>query len=260
MGNTSNPENWSSRERLVFAEQLLYWRGWLRRSDIAKHFGVSTPQASADIGAYQKLNGGAVTYNPCSKRYEGGRAMKCKLCDPTLEAGLNLLGEVAARVPQAHIDLPVRKIPALVARDLVRATSTGQPLEIHYLSVNSNTASWRIIVPRAFAHDGYRWHVRAWCPHDALHKDFVLGRIRAIKAASTSPEPLPFDSDWNNWTTVRLRPHRDLGEVQRKAIEHDYGMARGVCLLRVRRAMLSYTLAYLRVSAEEFVQHLELES
>jgi predicted DNA-binding transcriptional regulator YafY len=245
---------------LVFAEQLLYWRGWLRRSDIVKHFGVSTPQASADIGAYQKLNGGAVIYNSRSKRYEGGRAMKCKLCDPTLEAGLNLLSEVAARVPQAHIDLPVRKIPAVVARDLVRATSAEQALEIHYLSVNSNAATWRIIVPRAFAHDGYRWHVRAWCPQDGLHKDFVLGRIRALKVADVSPESLPTDSDWNSWTTLRLRPHRDLGEVQSEAIKHDYGMAKGVCLLRVRRAMLSYTLAYLRVSAEQFVPHLELES
>ena len=260
MGNTTNPENWSSRERLVFAEQLLYWRGWLRRSDIASRFGVSTPQASADIGAYQKMNRGAVAYNTRSKRYEGAARMKCKLCDPRLEVGLGLLGEIEARVPQAHIALPMRKIPPLVARDLVRATASLRALEIHYLSVNSNASTWRIIVPRAFAHDGYRWHVRAWCPHEGLHKDFVLGRILALHETTAPVESLPPDVEWDKWIVVRLRPHRELGRVQRRAIEHDYAMRKGTCILRVRKAMLSYTLAYLRVSQEEYIRHLELDS
>ena len=125
--------------------------------------------------------------------------------------------------------------------------------------MHSNRENWRTIVPRAFAHDGYRWHVRAWCTEDNAYKDFVLGRIARTKPADVTIVP-PADDEWDNYVTIRLRPHRSLGAAQRKAIEHDFGMKAGACAVKVRKAMLGYTLAYLGVSTEERPRLLELES
>ena len=44
---------WGAERRLEFIEFRLYWEGGIRRADITEKFGVSVPQASADIGAYQ---------------------------------------------------------------------------------------------------------------------------------------------------------------------------------------------------------------
>ena len=51
------------------------------------------------------------------------------------------------------------------------------------------------------------------------------------------PEP---DKDWEQWVTLRVSPHRGLGEGQRKAVERDYAMRNGVLKLKVRKAMEGY--------------------
>jgi len=259
MGNITNPHSYSARERLLFLERLAYWRGWVRRFDLVDRFGVSVPQASADIAAYGKANPHALHYDSSVKRYLGASDMRCVLGAPDLGDGLALLQGSTATVSIAHIDLPTRSAPATIKRDVLRAASARIPISIYYYSVHSNRENWRDIVPRAFAHDGYRWHVRAWCAEDNGYKDFVLGRIARTKPSTASIIP-PADDEWETFATIRLRPHRSLGAAQRKAIKHDFGMKAGTCTLKVRKAMLGYTLAYLGISAEERPKLLELVS
>ena len=257
MGNVTNLENYSAKERLHYLERVAYWRGWVRRSDVAERFGVSVPQASADFAAYLKANPKGLTYNPSAKRYEGAADMRCVLGAPDLADGLSVLSRISDAVSQAHIDLPNRTADPSILRDTVRATARSAPIKIYYFSVHSDRESWRTIVPRAFAHDGYRWHIRAWCVEDGTYKDFVVGRITRTKA-SIAKILAPPDPEWDTWVRVRVRPHRNLGIAQRKAIEHDFAMKRGLCSLKVRKAMLGYTLAYLGVSVEERPRLLEL--
>lgn len=257
MGNITNPDSYSARERLLFLERLAYWRGWVRRSDLVERFGVSVPQASADIAAYNRANPDALRYDSSAKRYEGAAAMRCVLGTPELADGLALLHGFTATVTTAHIDLPSRSAPPAILREVLRAAATRIPINIYYYSVHSNRESWRAVAPRAFAHDGYRWHVRAWCMVDNSYKDFVLGRIARTKATNVAVAP-PADDEWETFVTLRLRPHHSLGLAQRKAVEHDYGMKSGLCALKVRKAMLGYTLAYLGVSAVERPKLLEI--
>jgi predicted DNA-binding transcriptional regulator YafY len=259
MGNITNPHSYSARERLLFLERLAYWRGWVRRSDLVDRFGVSVPQASADIAAYNEANPRALRYDSSAKRYEGVASMRCVIGAPDLGDGLALLHGFTDTVTIAHIDLPNRSAPSPIQRDVLRAASARAPIQVYYYSVHSDRESWRTIVPRSFAHDGYRWHIRAWCTEDDSYKDFVLGRIARAKPAATSVIP-PADEEWETFVTLRLRPHRSLGAAQKKAIEHDFGMKDGLCVLKVRKAMLGYTLAYLGLSAEERPKLLELVS
>lgn len=263
MGNTTNPERWEARQRLEFIEEAAFWRGWVQRSDVVKQFGVSLPQASADLQAYLELNPGSLSYDLKVKRYVATEKMRCRLSKGTFGSAIArfLARDAHDEGPDrsVSIDLPYRAAPAEVARDLFRAVCQGLAVEIFYLSVNSATETWRWILPHAFAHDGYRWHVRAYCYGDRTYKDFVIGRIAKAKPPTEREAPETEDVDWNTWDKIRLRPHRNLAAVQRRAVELDFEMRKSVVTLKVRRSMKNYTLAHLRlIEGEEFPRLLEL--
>lgn len=265
MGNRTNLENWNARERLMHIERLAYWRGWVRRTDICSRFEISIPQASADLAAYMRLNPQALQYDCSSKRYVAANEMLCKLKRPAFEDALSFVSNSApvspAEVKVARIDLPARHIPVAAARNIIRAICGKLSVEIYYFSIHSATERWRWITPHALAHDGYRWHARAWCHEDKEFKDFVLGRIGKTRSLSDAGLPAKPDEEWTSWVSLRFRPHHKLDAVQRKAIERDYAMRDGCALLRVRKAMLEYTLAYLRLLPESSAvdqRHLEM--
>ena len=262
MGNVTNLDNWSARERLIYIERLAYWRGSLRRADICGRFGVSVPQASADIAGYLRLNPGSLTYDLRGKRYVVAAKFQPRLWAP--EAA-DAMAFVQGERDQAHeriarIDLPYRHIALPALRAVVRSMLENMSVEIYYYSVNSGTAGWRWIAPRAFAHDGYRWHARAWCFEDASYKDFVLGRISKARSTRIDEIPLPKDHDWATWVRVRFRAHPALSSIQRAAIERDFAIEDGVASFRVRKAMLLYTLVHLGLETSENqpVRRLEL--
>lgn len=264
MGNKTNTNNWNARTRLIHIERLAHWRGWVRRTDLCERFEISIPQASADLAAYMRLNPAALHYDSSSKRYVAAKEMVCKLREPAFDDAIDIINHNSGSISQndrvTRIDLPSRHIPAAAARDVIRAILGKLSLEIYYFSIHSATERWRWITPHALAHDGYRWHVRAWCHEDKDYKDFVLGRISKARSLSDVGVPSKPDEEWTTWVKLRLRPHHNLDPVQRKAIEHDYAMKNGSATLRVRKAMLGYTLAYLGLlpQSQDVARHLEL--
>ncbi|MBA4136167.1 MAG: hypothetical protein C0518_02485 [Opitutus sp.] len=246
MGNKTNPGNWSARERLLYIDQLAYWRGWVRRGDLCEKFGISVPQASADFSTYLQQNPRALQYNLNRKRYEASATMRPAFGEGTLEEALQVWqndpGQRLDRV--ARISLPERTADARVTRNLVRATFERDALEIYYFSIHSGTEKWRVIRPHAFAHDGYRWHVRAWCEEDEAYKDFVLGRIAKTRPGVATKTPPP-DEEWTSFVTLRFRAHPNLSPIQREALARDFGMKGGIGKLKVRKALLFYTQVYL---------------
>ncbi len=69
MKTTADKIRWGTERRLEFIEFRLYWEGGVRRGDITEKFGVSTPQASADLGLYQQLAPRNLVYDSSEKRY-----------------------------------------------------------------------------------------------------------------------------------------------------------------------------------------------
>jgi predicted DNA-binding transcriptional regulator YafY len=260
MGNVTNSENWSARARLVYIERIAYWRGFLRRADISKHFGVSVPQASADIAEYLRINPGSLDYDRSAKRYVATKDYAPKLWKPEVDDGFAFAqgSEASTEDKVTRIDLPNRHVSLPVLRAVVRAVSENESLRIYYYSVNSGTAGWRWITPRAFANDGYRWHARAWCFEDNAYKDFVLGRIEKIGEARPA-ELLPTDKDWDTWVTVRFKANAALSPIQQQAVQRDFAMRKGVGSLRVRKALMLYTLVYLGLAEPESAKHRRLE-
>lgn len=61
--------NFFKRLRLDYIDWRLVRAGSLRRSDLTTAFGISIPQASADIKAFQEEHPGAMLYDATHKVY-----------------------------------------------------------------------------------------------------------------------------------------------------------------------------------------------
>lgn len=272
MGNVTNEEGWAARERLRMVEVLLWWRGWVRRTDLTEHFGISPAQASSDLQRYLELNATGVLYHTVRKRYEAGETFSCAVHQPQWEEAMSLLPgnlperrsaghEMPASASEALVDCvtPLRRVmKEAVMRRVFLAAREHTKVEVRYLSVRSGSRRWRSIVPRAFGSDGNRWHVRAWDPEDGLWKDFVMGRIEDCRWPTPCEEQPPRDEDWETFVTLRIRPHHKLEKEAQDAIKLDYGLNASGLTLRVRKAMELYWRRRLHLGGEgDYPERLE---
>jgi len=127
----------------------------------------------------------------------------------------------------------------------------GSALRLVYQSMTSIEPGERLLSPHALAHDGFRWHVRAFCHLRQQFRDFVIARILEItgsEPASASPE---LDTEWHTPVRLVLAPHPGLAEGHRRVIELDYGMANGEVVLECRQALLFYLLKHLGLEGRE---------
>ena len=269
MGNVTNREQWAGRERLAFIERAAWWRGAVNRRDLQEVFGISAAQASADLQAYLELNPLGLAYNLKTKRYEGRPEMVCVLGEPRLEEAIRVLlgGGGVGWVPAGGgvgdgrvgvVETPVRRAGMAVERRVFLAVEGKRSVRVRYWSVNRGRGGWREIAPHAFGHDGYRWHVRAWCGENGDFRDFVLSRITEAEWPGGEFVPPRPDGDWEEWEEVVVRANAGLGAEQRAAIERDYAMRDGRLRMRVRRALAAYLRAHLRLAtAGQLPAHLE---
>lgn len=235
---------WSERQRLHFIERMLFWRGYINRKDLLDHFGISPPQATNDLVNYSTRNREGCQYNVRAKRYEATSAMKPVLIEPDFSTDMHELGASVSPDPDfpfVHLlNTPCRVASLSVFQKLSRAVHRRDSLSIKYWSVNSGTAEWRRISPRAFASDGLRWHVRAYCHKRKDFIDFVIGRIQGIR----DPQPCEFadvpDTDWTESISLLIRPNPALDTNRQKALEMDYNMKDGVFRYTVPKAMKVY--------------------
>ena len=238
-------------ERLRFIERAAYWRGWVRRQDLAAVYGKGSAQASADFQKYLELNPGALAYSMNRKRYEGQQAMTQVLQSSRLEDAVTLFMEagrppvngVAAASRSAAVDwvvLPDRRAAAEVERRIFQAVLHRRRVRVRYLSVHGSTDEWRWLRPHALAHSGHRWHARAWCEKNGDYRDFVIGRMAEAEWPVEGEAPPEPDAAWETMTPLTVRPAAVLNPEQHAAVVHELGMKNGTLTLTVREAMRQY--------------------
>lgn len=226
-------------------EWRAYWLGRINRSDLEDRFGVSTPQASADLRSYQEAAPGNIEYDATEKAYVPTANFQPRFLRGAadryliqLDAILN--GAVPAvdtwfgsPPPAAVMPAVARSVDAEVLRPLLRAITWRR--EVEYQSLTS--ARRRGIVPHSLAFDGYRWHVRAWCAERRSFRDFVLSRILSVGESRPSHVDPTNDVVWNTMVALKIVAHPELDAAQKKAIERDFGMKDGVLVLNSRVAL-----------------------
>lgn len=61
--------NWFVRQRLEWIYETLRVFGFINREHLERKFGISTPQASADIKAFMRAHPALISYDMNAKRY-----------------------------------------------------------------------------------------------------------------------------------------------------------------------------------------------
>ena len=249
-----NQLRWGVEQRLEFIELRLFWEGAINRSDLVKQFSVSVPQASNDLGRYQQMAPRNIVYDKSSKRYKSGpefdpvltqpdaRKLLTHLMDALSDDALHGQEWLSVTPPADFIPLPQRNIDAEVLRVVLSAVSHRASLEIDYQSMAESRPSpaRRWITPHAFANDGIRWHVRAFCHLDRKFKDFLLARVLRIHKKGSPGASPDDDRIWHEHLTLVLVPNPALSKLQKRVIARDLEMTNNRLEISVRKALLFY--------------------
>jgi hypothetical protein len=244
---------WSAVQRLQFIEFRLLWEGHVNRSDLIETFGISVPQSTLDFREYMERAPGNMDYDKRLRHYFPTPTFKPVFISDRAEGYLSQLtalavsgekqsipGLIGATPPFDILPAPERRVDSSTLQQLLKSMREGLSIEIHYQSLSSPIPSWRRVAPHSLASDGLRWHVRAYCYIKQEFRDFVLGRIMAVRDLQVSEISVVADAEWNEIIKVTISPNPTLSADQQKIIERDYSMKQGKAVLSLRRAMLFY--------------------
>lgn len=255
---------WGTEQRLEFIEFMVFWEGGVNRSDITRRFGVSVPQASNDLTHYQKLAPANLRYDSSEKRYVATSEFAPRFVKPDADRYLVQLKAVSDHVLSIDdtwivrppdfdgMPVPTRRVDPAILKQLISTIRAERSIEIYFQSMNPKRpeAIWRRITPHAFAHDGLRWHVRAFCHMESKFKDFIISRCRDLRGEAAPGAKASDDRTWHSFFDVILKPNPDLTAKQRETIALDYEMAEGFARTTVRCALLYYFEKRLRLDIE----------
>ncbi|HIK73323.1 MAG TPA: WYL domain-containing protein [Alcanivorax sp.] len=254
--------NWGMNRRQAFIDFRLSWEGRLNRSDIVNFFHISTPQASLDISSYTELAPGNLYYDRSARGYQPADDFKSAYPSSSAAMYLNQLLAIETGVldkdetfvgwspPVGCVPTPERSVPDSIARAVVQAIRERIGLRISYLSMKREDDEDRIVSPIGLGHDGFRWHVRAYCHKREAFRDFVLGRINTCSIAPGVAHPDICDSAWETQVELIIEANPQLSSAHRLVIERDYQMKNGKARIECRQALLFYTLKRLGLDVD----------
>lgn len=255
------------KERLEFIDFRLFWEGRINRSDIMDRFDISTPQASKDLSLYESMAPGNLSYDVSAKRYLASSSFAPRFIEPSADGFLMQLRNISDRtllieetwlgVPPCAEAMPIpnRRVSVHVLRSVIKAIESGMALSVLYQSMNEHRPgpAWRWIVPHALAHDGLRWHVRAFCEESKGFKDFLLSRCLESGEERNTEIKASQDKYWNEHFSVVLVPNPVLSSDQQEVVAQDYCMEYGQIAVSVRKALLYYFNKRLRLDVAKAI-------
>ena len=225
------------RERLVFLDRCLTWRGTANRRDLMERFGISPAQAALDFRLYIARAGGAApAYDTARKTYVAAEA-HCALAPASLIEAFDILGAAGAALPAPRRDAD----PAVIAA-LYQAMKAGRAIHVGYTSMVSGADEGQYIAPTAFTSDGETVHLRAYAFKHGAYRNYLPMRIDAASSFATREleAPLPHDDDWHTLARITLRPRSGLSAAQAEAIRREYGFSGAELVVTTRKALEFY--------------------
>ena len=262
MDSDKSELRWGVAQRLEFIEFRLFWEGHVNRSDLMEQFGLSVNQASADLNRYIGFVPDNMVYDKSARTYVRGPDYIPKFLKPDASRYLAQLRSLAdgildsddtwiAELPSYDAaPTPVRGVNPVTLRSVVGAIRRSEAIEVKYQSLSRPEPLWRWVAPHAIGFDGFRWHTRAFCLTDETFKDFLFSRIIQTRGVQPSEITDAADIDWQEYVTLEIGPHPELSESQKKVIALDYGMRGGTAKIKVRRALLYYSLKRLGLDTD----------
>jgi len=241
---------WAIKQRFEFIELMLFWEGFLNRSNLSDQFKISTPQASSDIQKYLSLMPDNMIYNKNLKRYEISDSFNPVIYKPTHESLLNNIKLFHDKVIQntpfseniinIHEFIPTleRNIPIDKFKMIFDAIKFKKSLDISYQSLNDPEPILREVFPIKIVHNGSTWHFRAYCKLREGYRDFLFPRTLIVSSTNNTLDTFPEDAEWDTYVKLTIIPHKQLSKSQQQMIETDFQMESGKLILKIRKAFL----------------------
>lgn len=233
------PSRYSIRQRLAYIEEVLYWSGRVSRRDLQQKFGISNQKAALDFAGYLVAASGNIVYNPNLKRYLPTARFRPVFYQPDANTALPQWTDTEI-VPAL-----ARPLTPWSIRGLVMAANQQLRCRVRYRSMHTGSVGRREVSPHAFAHNGERWHARAYDHTTTKWCDLVLGRVETSEVLDVPGEPLSGDLEWSTFVTLAFEVDKGFLTQQQRTLFRDYGARGGVIKLHVRRAMVYYVAAQL---------------
>ncbi|ULJ75555.1 hypothetical protein [Rhizobium gallicum] len=229
----------AQRERLIFLDQCLTWRGMANRRDLIDRFDISTAQAALDFRLYlERARHTPPTYDPVRKTYLAALDHKPLVPSTLNEAFAAVLAEsnlpLSVALPQ-----PERRADASVVSRLYQAMRNRWAIHIQYTSMTSGADAGQWIVPTHFVSDGEKVHVRAFSFKHEEYRTYLPIRVSTGSSFETRAlsEQLPDDKDWNMRARIWLGPKTGLTPEQAAVVRTEYGFEGELLCVETRKAL-----------------------
>lgn len=249
----------AQRERILFLDQCLTWRGQANRRDLMRRFDISTAQAAVDFRTYLSLTQTPPVYDAAEKTYFSSGCHRA-LSDVGPDQVFDLLSDETTSLG-ASIPLPNRMMDSAVIAQLHRAMKGEQDIKITYTSMSSGLSEPQWISPVQFHFDGEAIHLRAWSYKHKAYRDYLPIRMLKQNDVATRDRfsPLPFDLDWHSFVRLWIRPRSNLSDEQVRVVRLEYGFQeREHITVETRKALAFYVIRRWRLN--EAQARLELEN
>lgn len=244
--------------RLRYIEFLVWFRGFVSRKDVIDQYRIAEAAATKDFKQYSEAYPENLVYDVRAKRYTLSEKFRPAFShDP--KAALNALAGIGSHRPfnrpslvESDFVQGVHRLnqPDIVAA-LTRAISTKSSIHCEYSSVGSGSKQ-RVLVPRAIATDGDRWHIRAYAPDKDEFRDFTLARFGQVRLDGEGTARKYQDEEdlaWTTKVTVCLTVHPSAKFPESIAASHD--LVNGELNLEIRCALVGYFLRRWRIDVTD---------
>ncbi len=229
----------AQRERLIFLDRCLTWRGMANRKDLIDRFGISTAQAALDFRVYLGLaHSTPPTYDPVRKTYIAASEHE-SLAPSGLTEAFAILASCDESTPSSALPRPERKADRRTIALLHQAIRLGKTIHIRYTSMSSGADEGQWIAPTRFTSDGESVHVRAHSFKHGEYRNYLPIRIDPDSSFEEKiiDKPLPEDVDWNTRAIIWLRPKTGLSEEQAKVVRREFGFEGEWLRVETRKAL-----------------------
>ncbi len=232
----------AQRERLIYLDGCLLWRGSANRRDLIERFGISDPQAALDFKAYLELNRTSPpTYDAARKTYVAARPHQ-SITRWSFGDAFDVLRDDSVNEIPSMLPLPDRPPDPLILSQLSQTMRAHCAIRVAYTSMTSGADDGQWIAPTHFMSDGQAIYLRAYSFKNQEYRTYLPARMAPTRDFAVKPltAPLPPDVDWQTKVTIWLRPKRDLTAEQQAVVRLEYGFAEEEFLVVVTRKPLEF--------------------
>lgn len=250
--------NHAQRERILFLDQCLTWKGQANRRDLMVRFDISAAQAAVDFRTYLSLTQTPPVYDATAKTYFSSDEHS-PLSDVGPGQVFDLLREKGSHL-DASIPLPNRVMDSAVVAQLYRAMISERDIQITYTSMSSGLSEPQWISPARFHFDGEAIHLRAWSYKHTAYRDYLPVRVSKENnpVSRDRSSPLPFDTDWHQFVRLRIGPRLGLSDAQARVVRLEYGFPEKTHVtVETRKALAFYVIRRWRLNDDKARLQLE---